>query len=390
MAEMTPNIPLKSISYRKRDCDICGNPDLKSTWKYPYSVRTSHYVFGWQVHIVICKKCGFVFTSPAPEEKSLEEYYGDGLGLFNQQILDYSIEKRIALIRRHAPPGGTASYVEIGSNNCPELLQQLKSIVGQIKTVELIEECTSDHHNMAELPSGTADILTAYFVLEHVPNPRKFLQECHRILADNGTCIIEVPNLHLYPKYTDALILWEHTNHFSPASLTALVGQCGFDVLETSQDSCSRTFGFAAVLKKSPKPAMPELPDEYQSALSCMEKGLEKHRKFEAYLASIREKIARLDSAGKISILWAANNVCQRLLEGFPLPANAHIVDINQRKRELFKPIPVSTPESRIGELNGCRLLIINSARHKDEIIKWIRATTGNDLADTEIIALEL
>jgi hypothetical protein len=78
------------------------------------------------------------------------------------------------------------------------------------------------------------------------------------------------------------------------------------------------------------------------------------------------------------------------LLEDFPLPANAHIVDINQRKRELFKPIPVSTPDSRIKELNECRLLVINSARHKDEILKWIRANTDNDFADTEIIVLEL
>ena len=382
----------KTIGYRKRDCDICGSSELSSFWQYPYTVKTVHFIFEWRVQIVICPKCGFVFTSPVPEEKSLEEYYGDGLGLFNQQILDYSIDKRLTLIKKYATPAGTANYVEIGSNNCPELLQQLKNTVGQIRTVELIDECTSDHHNMSELKAGSADILTAYFVLEHVPAPGKFLQECRRILADNGTCIIEVPDLYLYPEYTDALILWEHTNHFSTVSLTVLAEQCGLEVLEISHQLCSRPFGFAAVLKKSPhhKLRLQDLSFEYEKAFSCMQKGLKKHRKFEARLAEIRENISKLNSAGKVSILWAANDTCRRLLEDFPLPANAHIVDINQRKRELFKPIPVSTPDSRIKELNECRLLVINSARHKDEILKWIRANTDNDFADTEIIVLEL
>lgn len=384
------NIPHKLINYHSRDCDICGSKEHDCLWEYPYMARTANCIFHWKVRIVICVKCGFVFTSPVPQEKSLEQYYGDGLGLFNEQLLDYSIDKRLDLIYKYST-GKSARYLEIGSNNCPQFAERLSEKVGSISTVELIEECDSDHHNLAEVSDQSADILVAYFVLEHIPAPIKFLEDCYRVLADNGIFIVEVPDLYLYPEYTDALILWEHTNHFSIGSFTAMAERCGFMVMEADNSICSRPFGFTAVLRKNinlTKAITDRCCDEYERASLAVQKGLERHRNYKNHLVLVRKKVSRYSAAGKLSVLWAANNVCQRLLEGFELPEKTLILDIDERKQKLFSPIPVAKPEDRIADLNKCALLVINSARHEAEISNWIRKHTDNDLRNTEIVVL--
>jgi len=371
---MAEKIQRTTIEYRERDCDICGSFDLASLWEYSHEARIVNSIYAWQVQNVICRICGFVFTSPAPTDSSLEKYYGNTPSMFNRQLLDYSIDRRLQLIEKYAKPGTEQCYVEVGSKNCPEFLEGLNELVTSISTVELNEECESDHQQIREVASESAEILTAYFVLEHIPEPGTFLEHCRRIMTAEGVLIIEVPNLYRYPQFTDGLILWEHTNHFSPVSLQNLAGRSGLELQEIDEESCSRPFGFTAVFSK---------------AASGKQQGIAKHREFETRLQAVRENITRQGEQDGTTILWAANNMCRRLLKDFSLPDNAYVLDINERKQELFDPVPVAKPEMMVSELNQCRLLVVNTARHADEICQWIRRHSSNDLSETEIIVLD-
>jgi SAM-dependent methyltransferase len=207
-------------------------------------------MFLWQVRNVICQDCGFVFVSPCPTETCLKEYYEDSYEYFCGQELDYSIETRIQLIKKYNMKKKNTSYIEIGSNESSRFITELSKYVGEITTVELNTSCSKSFSSMQYLSKGKADIVTAYFVLEHVSNPKKFLTSCADCLHENGILILEVPNLYLYPLDPSGLLWWEHTNHFSPRSLSCIAALEGFDLLELSQEHCSRPFGFVAIFQK--------------------------------------------------------------------------------------------------------------------------------------------
>ena len=42
---------------------------------------------------------------------------------------------------------------------------------------------------------GSADILCAVEIIEHIENPRHFLRECKKLLSDNGKLVITTPNI---------------------------------------------------------------------------------------------------------------------------------------------------------------------------------------------------
>jgi SAM-dependent methyltransferase len=75
---------------------------------------------------------------------------------------------------------------------------------------------------MAHLESGF-DVITAWDVLEHVPDPKTFLQLCRSLLRSDGYLFLNVPDLDskpaqiLGPRWP--LLLPEHLNYFNRGSL---------------------------------------------------------------------------------------------------------------------------------------------------------------------------
>jgi SAM-dependent methyltransferase len=76
------------------------------------------------------------------------------------------------------------------------------------------------------------DLVTAFHVLEHLPDPLAVLRRMLGWLAPGGTAVVEVPNVgglgaRLFGPYWSGLDLPRHLVHFSPATLTALVVRAG-------------------------------------------------------------------------------------------------------------------------------------------------------------------
>ena len=380
---------MKQIQYRKRKCDCCDADDLEEMWQYEHACKTRNNTYNWNVRNVICRNCGFAFVSPAPTDESLDEYYGDSFSIFSGQKIDYSIEKRLNVIRRCQSTIGATSYLEIGSNNSPEFLSRLSTVFDKIETAELNDECSSTYKKFNDLPSECIDIIASYFVLEHVPKPKEFLSKCANVLKDEGLLIIEVPNLYLYSKDPAGLLLHEHVNHFSPTSLALLANKCGLNLLEVSLLNCSRSFGFVAVLQK-PKIHNMFLPlyqnkIEYTQAYSCMHEGRYVIESFYKRVETAKEMIR---NAQQNIVIWGANGVCSLLLQGVQLPPSSTIVDSDPRKSDFLTPIPVYQPKDALAQMKEAKLLIINTSRHAEDIKKWIIDHTGHVVADEAIVVL--
>jgi 2-polyprenyl-3-methyl-5-hydroxy-6-metoxy-1,4-benzoquinol methylase len=89
---------------------------------------------------------------------------------------------------------------------------------------------------------GFFDAVTMWDVLEHLPNPRRALEESHRLLKGGGFLIVRVPNTNfqllkaflregILRGQRNSLQANLHLNHFSAANLRRLLTSTGFEVL---------------------------------------------------------------------------------------------------------------------------------------------------------------
>jgi len=76
---------------------------------------------------------------------------------------------------------------------------------------------------------GQADILLVRHILEHVHEPKHFIQACHRLTKPGGIIVFEVPDCRKVFDGNDHCFLWEeHISYFTPDTLKGLLQQEGF------------------------------------------------------------------------------------------------------------------------------------------------------------------
>lgn len=389
---------MKPVTLQERACDCCGSRDFEEIYNYSIESRTKCNTFFWNVRNVVCKKCGFAFVSPSPIEDVLEEYYSDSFSIYSQQTVDFSIENRMHVILKcleNIEKSGANclnnenTYIEVGSNNCPEFIEKVNLLFDNIKTVEINDDCHSSYSSLQDIPDGEADVIAAYFVLEHVPQPKVFLKSCARSLKSRGFLILEVPNLYLYPKDPAGIFLHEHVNHFSPISLAHLANEQGLLLKEISQKYCSRPFGFVAVFQKTCGDINSfSFPNsvEYVLARSCMAEGVEAIKSFKRRLVKARE---RINQAQRGVIIWGANEICKMLLDGYQLPTSAICIDSDSRKEKYLLPLEVCQPSDVLTKIETAELLVINTKRNSGNITEWITKHTGRNFTKEELLILD-
>ena len=111
----------------------------------------------------------------------------------------------------------------------------------RIDNIHLIKSTAEDMLNHIEEKS--ADLIIALAVIEHVKNPREFVQICKKILKEGGQILITTP-----APYADPILkliskfgiingdeIAEHNIYFTPQSLSELLESEGFKVLSAKK-----------------------------------------------------------------------------------------------------------------------------------------------------------
>ena len=243
---------VKNLLKRKKEfvevnCPACESNDYKkSLEKYDLSYVT-------------CNKCDTMFMNPRPTLEILDEYYNTSQNykywnevifpasenIRKTKIFEPRAKRIVEICKKYNVKTNTLVDVGAGFGTfCEEIKKKniFKKIIAIEPTPYLAETCRGKNLEVIEKPiekvkiDNKVDVVTSFETVEHLYSPKEFLLGCKKILSENGLIVITCPNVKgfdiLTLKELSGSVDSEHLNHFNPNSLSKLLSNCGFEVIE--------------------------------------------------------------------------------------------------------------------------------------------------------------
>lgn len=256
-------------------CCLCGARESEPVWSTPDRA----FAVPGRFSVVRCLACGLLYQRPRVRDEHLADCYPDhyprhqepspripfkgsvarvkavrwalasglGYGAFRDAGVGPLTRVRAGLLGRRlrwdCPPWiGQGRYLDVGCGS-GGALAVAKALGWRVAGIEVDPDAAekarrfSDEIHRGDIlaaPFGAAsfDVVSAFHVLEHVPNPVAVVRRMLEWLAPGGQVIIEVPNAgglgaSLFGRAWSGLELPRHLCQFTPESLGRVVEQAG-------------------------------------------------------------------------------------------------------------------------------------------------------------------
>jgi 2-polyprenyl-3-methyl-5-hydroxy-6-metoxy-1,4-benzoquinol methylase len=232
------------------ECPICKSRDLqKFTQCKDYTV--SHETF----QIDLCQKCALGITTPRPDTNRLSEYYqseeyishsgksSGGIGFLYKLARSFSLNWKKKLIQKHNPIGsildfgcGTGEFLNTMHETGWEVTGVEPSDSARLKSEILIKQKT--YNSLEAINEKKFDVITAWHVVEHVPDLTETFLNLKSLLKKDGTIFIAVPNYQspdaaLYKEHWAGYDVPRHLWHFSKKSMGVMMNSMGLKLIDT-------------------------------------------------------------------------------------------------------------------------------------------------------------
>jgi len=205
---------------------------------------------------LLCLNCGLVCLHPKPTTETLTKNYEDYLSVQPEEIGNWEsmvkpvvtrsadlIESRSRTVR--------GKLLDIGCGY-GFFLQEMKSRGWQVNGIEISQtgrkyaknrwdiEVFSEPLETLRFPENSFDVVTLFYVIEHVLEPLDLMKEVNRILKPKGLVILRWPHstpiVRLLGPLSRKLDLYHtpyHLYDFSPKTIGRLLNRTGFRCIET-------------------------------------------------------------------------------------------------------------------------------------------------------------
>lgn len=235
-----------------KECPVCKNSSFSDFLTCEDYVATNE-----RFKLIKCSSCDFVFTSPRPESDKCSKYY-ESSKYISHQDEDNSLIIKLYRLVRNRNMKWKINTIEKYHTNKGQLLdygcglgdflnyskQQGWNSVG-LDISENARKTVKERYNIDVFPNSdifkldekSKEVISLWHVLEHVYNLDETLNEFKRILKDNGTLFIALPNRQSwdgnhYKNYWDGYDVPRHIYHFTPKDLEVLMKRIGFKIVE--------------------------------------------------------------------------------------------------------------------------------------------------------------
>ena len=232
-------------------CPVCASPDTAELFHARY-----HLVSNLEFLIRKCHSCGMGWTVDPPSEREAGGYYASEEYISHtdrkQSISDYlyhlarsfMLGRKGNLVRKvTGMREGTLLDIGSGTGHFAAYMQKRGWKVTGIElnddartySIEKSGITAMAPGDLKNIPTGSADCITFWHVLEHLYAPEEWLEEVKRILLPDGKCIIALPNFSSadagwFGSRWAALDVPRHLWHFTPDALNLFVSKQGFTV----------------------------------------------------------------------------------------------------------------------------------------------------------------
>jgi len=200
---------------------------------------------------VKCQNCGLIYVSLILREDIMEQYWRDEKAW--SAVLDTRAQIEMDNLKYQygldlvswRVPGRRLLDIGGGGGGFANLATEAG---WQVTALELNQENSKrmadqgiqvivKHLEMADLASGSFDLISLWEVLEHLVDPGLTLSEVHRLLAPGGLLLVMVPNVEslvtrILHEKSNTFGGHSHLNHFSPRTLEAILNKAGLTGLE--------------------------------------------------------------------------------------------------------------------------------------------------------------
>lgn len=227
-------------------CQVCDS----AKYEKRYIITRSEGTF----RIVKCSNCGHIYQNPRLNEKHIKKSYDKQKEFYrsmprknNRKSFELICSKRLKKIESFFIHPSHLKILDIG---CAfgTFVETAEKMGWEAHGVELSKHIASFAKNKMHLKvfNGTLekaryqkeffDVITMFDVIEHVPDPKKTLMECNRILKNQGLIVIQTPAVDsLYSmikgKHWDYFGL-QHLNYFSTKSMEKILEAAGFKIIK--------------------------------------------------------------------------------------------------------------------------------------------------------------
>lgn len=160
-------------------------------------------------------------------------------------IYENKQDQRLPYVLPHL--NSETNFLELGAS-AGQFLHHIKDKCSSVSAIEL-DVASKEHldtmHGVqtsgeplinSSFYKNDFDVICAFQVLEHIPDPKDFLEQIYESLNHKGLAFIEVPNLSdplisvwNIPEYKDFFYHEDHLYYFSEKSLTKYAVSAGFD-----------------------------------------------------------------------------------------------------------------------------------------------------------------
>jgi len=254
-------------------CPVCENPENRLLYSKEEDLAAEKFSF----NILRCDNCSHLFSFPLPSSRELNSTYEESKAIFlddlkktNKKIKKWDKGWRRFILKEYLgykkilsrnslkylcaffmsrftsftllPFHGEGKILDVGCYN-GLYLHLLKNLGWDVQGVELdrnacrlarelgISTFCGELEN-AGFTEESFDVVRFNQVLEHIPEPKKTINEAKKVLKKGGRIYISVPNARSLARllFKDMWLGTGHVQGFSPRSIACLCRHLGFKI----------------------------------------------------------------------------------------------------------------------------------------------------------------